>query len=91
MQYSTGLLQNFVLGRKTCNRGSRFLASWKGFYCDICGTVPTKTGFVNVQHEQQKWATMIRIQGLRMAFAGTHAPGRAGQHFDLFDSIFDRV
>ena len=24
------------------------------------------------------------------AFAGTHAPGRAGQHFDLFDSIFDR-
>ena len=21
--------------------------------------------------------------------AGTHAPGRAGQHFDLFDSIFD--
>ena len=25
------------------------------------------------------------------AFAGTHAPGRAGQHFDLFDSIFDRV
>ena len=21
------------------------------------------------------------------AFAGTHAPGRAGQHFDLFDSI----
>ena len=25
------------------------------------------------------------------AFAGTHDPGRAGQHFDLFDSIFDRV
>ena len=24
------------------------------------------------------------------AFAGTHAPGRAGRHFDLFDSIFDR-
>ena len=24
------------------------------------------------------------------AFAGTHFPGRAGQHFDLFDSIFDR-
>ena len=24
------------------------------------------------------------------AFAGTHAPSRAGQHFDLFDSIFDR-
>ena len=23
--------------------------------------------------------------------AGTHAPGRAGQHFDLFDLIFDRV
>ena len=25
------------------------------------------------------------------AFASTHAPGRAGQHFDLFDSISDRV
>ena len=24
------------------------------------------------------------------AFAGTHAPGRAGQHFDVFDSILDR-
>ena len=24
------------------------------------------------------------------AFGGTHAPGRAGQHFDLFDSLFDR-
>ena len=24
------------------------------------------------------------------AFDGTHAPGRAGQHFDLFESIFDR-
>ena len=23
--------------------------------------------------------------------AGIHAPGKAGQHFDLFDSIFDRV
>ena len=26
----------------------------------------------------------------RAPYAGTHAPGRAGQHFDLFDSIFDR-
>ena len=25
------------------------------------------------------------------AFVGTHAPGRAGQHFDLFNSISDRV
>ena len=25
------------------------------------------------------------------AFAGTHAPGRAGQHFELFDSILGRV
>ena len=24
------------------------------------------------------------------AFAGTHTPGRAGQHLDLFDSILDR-
>ena len=23
-------------------------------------------------------------------FAGTHAPGRAGQHFELFDSILGR-
>ena len=29
------------------------------------------------------------LQGLLMGvgIAGTHAPGRAGQHFDLFDSI----
>ena len=26
-----------------------------------------------------------------MAATGTHAPGRTGQHFELFDSIFDRV
>ena len=33
----------------------------------------------------------IYIQGLRMgANAGTHAPGRAEQHFDFFDSISDR-
>ena len=25
------------------------------------------------------------------AFAGIHSPGRARQHFDLFDSTFDRV
>ena len=25
------------------------------------------------------------------ALAGTHAPGKAGQHLDLFDSIFNRV
>ena len=25
------------------------------------------------------------------AFAGTHAPGRAGHHFDLFGSVFDRA
>ena len=25
-----------------------------------------------------------------LAFAGTHTPGRAGQHSDLFDSIFNR-
>ena len=30
------------------------------------------------------------LQGLRMVPA-SHAPGRAGQHFDLFDSISDKV
>ena len=25
-----------------------------------------------------------------LAFAGTHASGRAGQHFELFDSILGR-
>ena len=25
------------------------------------------------------------------AYAGTHASGRAGQHFELFDSILGRV
>ena len=25
-----------------------------------------------------------------LAFVGTHAPGRAGQDFDLLDSMFDR-
>ena len=25
------------------------------------------------------------------AFAGTHASGRAGQHFELFDSMIGRV
>ena len=33
---------------------------------------------------------IYRVQGLRMGF-GIHRHPRAGQHFDLFDSIFDRV
>ena len=35
----------------------------------------------------------IWIQGLRIvpAYAGNLEPGRARQHFDLFDSIFDSV
>ena len=32
------------------------------------------------------------VQGLRMgAGAGTRSPGRAGQHFELFDSIVGKV
>ena len=33
---------------------------------------------------------LYKDSALVPAFTGTHAPGRAGQHFDLFDSIFDR-
>ena len=29
--------------------------------------------------------------GAGIRHAGTHASGRAGQHFELFDSIFGRV
>ena len=31
------------------------------------------------------------LHGCRRSFTGTHASSRAGQHFELFDSIFDIV
>ena len=37
-----------------------------------------------------KKVTFVGGSTLAPAFAGTHAPGRAGLHFDLFDSVSDR-
>ena len=34
---------------------------------------------------------MFKGSALQQAYAGTHASGRAGQHFELFNSILGRV
>ena len=61
-----------------------------------CQKIPPVCGFLwEVWFIMWVWFLRVRMYLYEKgsawvpAFAGTHASGRAGQHFDLFDSLFD--
>ena len=68
--------------RRQSTEESKKTTSRQHVHTGTCGTVRVALRIIILVYKGSAWVT---------ASAGTHASGRAGQHFELFDSILGRV